>query len=91
VDEVSVIVGSRIEWVDHCSEVRLITRVINPMGPTNGSLVETIQVPPPRPQPKAKNHQHSALQQVLGNSHPTPQNLPVPSDTATSSKPYHLA
>jgi hypothetical protein len=38
-EEVSVVTGSRVEWVDRRNDARLITWVINPVGPARGQGV----------------------------------------------------
>jgi hypothetical protein len=39
IDEVSVVVGSRIEWSDRRHDARLITWVVNPVGNVAGKAV----------------------------------------------------
>jgi hypothetical protein len=39
IDEVSVVVGSRIEWSDRRHDARLITWVVNPVGNVSGKAV----------------------------------------------------
>jgi hypothetical protein len=39
IDEVSVVVGSRIEWSDRRHDAKLITWVVNPVGSVAGKAV----------------------------------------------------
>ena len=75
-DEVSVVTGSRVEWMDRRRDMRLFTRLVNPVGPAGGAgvaqavpqpslatQVDPLPPPPPGPRPPA---QHTAAPGSVG-------------------------
>ena len=75
-DEVSVVTGSRVEWMDRRRDMRLFTRLVNPVGPAGGAgvaqavpqpslatQVDPLPPPPPGLRPPA---QHTAAPGSVG-------------------------
>ena len=81
-EEVNVVVGSRVEWVDRRNDARLTTWVINPVGPAGGVGVGGAG-PPPKQEQKLPPPPPSPAEEEFTFSRPDPTLLEITVPFAT--------
>lgn len=70
-EEVCVVVGNRVEWADCRNDAKLITRVINPVGPAGGQGVgATREAPKKPPTPPPQNSTLAEYDGPISNPRP---------------------